>query len=189
MQYLDQSPPAENREQSPPESWLLSLAQRLPGLWAAHGSGGAASSEAEIEAVEALISATQAATPIDACVQILMALPLADWLVDADQRDRARRLLWSALHAVARSEGVDLAAIGGNIYAPPHADPWRDQSVEDYFAGVAKLAAAGAALPIEATDAMVDAGARSCHISTAAARRLWNVMAVAFAHEAGGLRT
>lgn len=141
----------------------------------------------EIAALEAAISVFQAETPAEACIQIMVGLPLLDGIEDPDERERARRLVWAALHFVSRFGQVDLAAIGGNVYAPASADPWR-KAEADFDAAATAIAEAGATLPVEATEAMVDAAAKACRIKSATARRLWQVMASAFASEAGSLR-
>ncbi len=173
-------------QQAPPS--ITDLAQRLVAAYADHNrsDGTEPATDAELDAIESLISTTKAEAPADACVQIMIALHLVDGIEDPEGRERARRLLWSALPVMVRELGVDLARYGEAIYAPASADPWRASAAPaaDIFADAVKLfSAAGEAelaLPAAPSEALLLAGAQAAGCSLDALRRGYAAMVSAY---------
>lgn len=121
---LDPNKPTHN----PP---ILSLARRLETLYQQAESFDFLSWGSEISALEDEISANPATSLPEAAVQVMLASAYLERVREelVDDTDQVllkmERLIRSALTAVVRETGVDLAEFAGDRYAPEYTDPFR----------------------------------------------------------------
>ena len=120
---LDPAQPTHN----PP---ILSFARRLETLYQQADSFDFLSWGSEISALEDEISANPATSLPEAAVQIMLASAylerVREELVDDTDQIllKMERLIRSALSAMVRETGVDLAEFAGDRYAPDYTDPF-----------------------------------------------------------------
>ncbi|MDH3595913.1 MAG: hypothetical protein OEU09_23590 [Rhodospirillales bacterium] len=113
---------------------ILSLARRLESLYQQAESFDFLSWGSEISALEDEISASPATSLAEAAVQVMLASAYIervreDLVEDTDQvLEKMERLVRSALSAVVRESGVNLAEFAGERYAPEYTDPFRRSS-------------------------------------------------------------
>ncbi len=119
---------AERRVHSSP---ILGLARRLELLHRESEGMDDLDPVSEVAALEEEIARNPATDLTDAAVQVMLASAhierLREGLV-ADTEEalhRMERLLRSALSAVVRETGMDLAEFGGERYTPSYTDPFR----------------------------------------------------------------
>lgn len=94
----------------------------------------------QVEALTCSIGALPAGGLVPAAVQLMLTLPVIEDIPDAAERARARRALWSVLHAIMAATGNDLSAYGIDAFAPASADPWPAVD-EEFSAGIAAIGA------------------------------------------------
>jgi hypothetical protein len=110
---------------------ILSLARRLEALYQQADSCDFLSWGSEISALEDEISASPATCLPEAAVQIMLASAylerVREELVDDTEQilHQMERLIRSALSALVRESGVNLAEFAGERYAPEYTDPFR----------------------------------------------------------------
>lgn len=125
---------AENRPIQLPNPPILSLARRLERLHQDEETLGVYSLESEISTLEDEITANPATNLQEAAVQVMLTAAfierVREELVDDPDEllKKMERLVRSALSAVVRETGVDLAEFGGDRYAPIYNDPFRQSS-------------------------------------------------------------
>lgn len=113
---------------------ILSLARRLESLYQQAESFDFLTWGSEISALEDEISASPATSLAEAAVQIMLASAYIervreDVVEDTDEvLEKMERLVRSALSAVVREAGVNLAELAGERYAPEYTDPFRRSS-------------------------------------------------------------
>ncbi|MDH3473996.1 MAG: hypothetical protein OEM59_09900 [Rhodospirillales bacterium] len=113
---------------SPP---ILAMARRLELLYQEEQGLGTFSLTDEIEALEIEISENPATTLQEAAVQVMLISAFIERVREdlAEDTDallkRMARMARSALSAVVRETGVDLAEFGGERYTPIYTDPFR----------------------------------------------------------------
>jgi hypothetical protein len=113
---------------------ILSLARRLESLYQKAESFDFLSWGSEISALEDEISASPATSLAEAAVQVMLASAYIervreDLVEDTDQvLEKMERLVRSALSAVVRESGVNLAEVAGERYTPEYTDPFRRSS-------------------------------------------------------------
>ncbi len=113
---------------------ILSLARRLESLYQKAESFDFLSWGSEISALEDEISASPATSLAEAAVQVMLASAYIervreDLVEDTDQvLEKMERLVRSALSAVVRESGVNLAEFAGERYVPEYTDPFRRSS-------------------------------------------------------------
>lgn len=124
----------ENRPIQRPNPPILSLARRLERLHKNEEALDSYSLEGEISALEDEITSNPATSLQEAAVQVMLAAAFIerareDLVDDSDELlNKMERLVRSALSAVVRETGVDLAEFGGDRYAPLYNDPFRHSS-------------------------------------------------------------
>ena len=122
---------AETRPIQFPSPLILSLAHRLERLHQKEQALDTLSLQSEISALEDEIAANPASSLQEAAVQVMLTAAYIerireDLAVDQDAvLKKMERLVRSALSAVVRETGVNLAEFGGNRYAPVYTDPFR----------------------------------------------------------------
>ncbi len=120
----------ENRSIQFPNPPILSLARRLERLYQKEQALDAYFLQNEISALEDEITANPATSLQEAAVQVMLAAAFIerireDLVGDPDELLRKmERLVRSALSAVVRETGVNLAEFGGDRYAPIYTDPF-----------------------------------------------------------------
>jgi hypothetical protein len=113
---------------------ILSLARRLESMYQQAESFDFLSWGSEISALEDEISASPATSLAEAAVQIMLASAYIervreDLVEDTDQvLEKMERLVRSALSALVRESGVNLAEFAGERYTPEYTDPFRRSS-------------------------------------------------------------
>lgn len=122
---------AENRPIQFPNPPILSLARRLERLYQKEQALDACFLQNEISALEDEITANPATSLQEAAVQVMLAAAFIERIREdlaGDQDElltKMERLVRSALSAVVRETGVNLAEFGGDRYAPVYTDPFR----------------------------------------------------------------
>jgi hypothetical protein len=112
------------------ESVLLQNARRLEELYQAAEKLDRLDLDQETEAIETFISQTPAETLVEAAVQLMLAVGLAECVRENASEDpedllrKIERLTRSALSVVVDHAGVALAEYGGERYAPQRTDPF-----------------------------------------------------------------
>ena len=125
---------SENRPIQFPNPPILSLASRLERLYQKEQALDVNSLQTEIAALEDEIAANPATSLQEAAVQVMLAAAFIerireDLVGDPDELlMKMGRLVRSALSAVVRETGVNLAEFGGDRYAPVYTDPFRQSS-------------------------------------------------------------
>ena len=125
---------AENGPIQFPNPPILSLARRLERLYQKEQALDAYCLQTEISALEDEISANPATSLQEAAVQVMLAAAFIerireDLVGDPDEvLSKMERLMRSALSAVVRETGVNLAEFGGDRYAPIYTDPFGQTS-------------------------------------------------------------
>jgi hypothetical protein len=119
---------ATEQTHNPP---ILSLARRLETLYQKADSFDFLSWGSEISALEDEISASPATSLPEAAVQVMLASAYLERVREelVDDTDQIlvqmERLIRSALSALVRESGVNLAEFAGERYAPEYTDPFR----------------------------------------------------------------
>lgn len=125
---------SENRPIQFPKPPILSLASRLERLYQKEQALDINSLQTEIAALEDEIAANPATSLQEAAVQVMLAAAFIerireDLVGDPDEvLIKMGCLVRSALSAVVRETGVNLAEFGGDRYTPVYTDPFRQSS-------------------------------------------------------------
>jgi len=126
------SPCATKQTHNPP---ILSLAKRLEVLYQQAEQFDFSSWGSEIAALEDEIAANPATSLPEAAVQVMLVSAYIERVREdlVDDTDlilqKMERLVRSALSAVVRETGVNLAEYGGERYTPSYTDPFRRSPV------------------------------------------------------------